>query len=284
MAEFNPDEFIKKGESFDPDKFIAGDGTTAPPSDEPGTLRSFAGGAVQGAVFDPVEGINQLVEHASSNKIGLPASVKKWLDDYKEKYTGEGNTAGKAGQIAGTVASLIPGPTLAAKGLGAVGRLTRLIRTPPAIPAAAKALTGGQIARNVGKGAAAGGAGAAVQPVDEDQGDFAKQKAAQAAVGILSGGLLGTPGAPHAISTAAIWQSIEHFGWGPTFTGLAFMMPSLTGLAAAHHSGPVAGARAIAGGAGKLLQRPGAEYAAGRAAGAVAGPPGAAVIDSIGEQ
>jgi hypothetical protein len=226
--------------------------------DEPSTLRQFGGGALQGAVFDPVTGINQLIEHASDNKIGLPDSVKKWLEDYKNKYT-EG-VAGKAGEAIGTVGSLfVPGGAVA-KGLGLLPKVARVAS------GAERALMG----------ATMGGIGAAIQPVDEDK-DFASQKKAQMIAGSLTGGALGSPGVRTALTGAAVGELLRKFPnltW-PVIGGIG---ASLSSLAARHgglgHGGIGAAFRTIERKAGDILDRPGATYAGGRGAAAVAGPEG----------
>lgn len=150
-AKFNP----QKPDSSTP---ASSGKTSSEESDEPGYLRQLGGGIVQGTVFDPVTGINQLIEHASNNKIGLPDSVKQWLNDYKEKYVS--GTAGEIGEGIGTIGSLIIPGSIALKGAsalgrgmgligrgasaageavssgaGALGRLARIVKTPPpAVP------------------------------------------------------------------------------------------------------------------------------------------------------
>lgn len=314
MAEFNPDEFIKKGESFDPDRFISGNSET--PS-EPGTLKSFAGGVAQGALFDPVTGINQLIEHATDNKIGLPDSVKNWLNDYKEKYTS--GAAGKIGEGIGTIGSffvpggaIVKGAGAAGKGISALSKLgeaaqatrgagglfaksaSELAETAKAAKAAQKARgAGGLIPKaaerpplgvkgKMAQGALYGGTGAAIQPVDEDQGDFGKQKAGQIAGGVLGGGALGLPGAGAGATSAAIASSVHEFGWPATIVGLSILTPTLKGLAT-HHQGWEA-ARHLSDIANAIVQRPGAAYAVGRGIGTVGGPAGAAVLDQTDNQ
>jgi hypothetical protein len=228
--------------------------------DEPSTLKHFGGGVLQGAVFDPVTGINQLIEHASRNKVGLPAPVKKWLEDYKDKYTS--GTAGKAGEAIGTVGSLlIPGGAIA-KGVGL-------------LPKAAGAV------RGLAAGTTIGALGGAVQPVDESEGNFTKQKLAQMATGGVAGGVMGSPGVRTALTGAAVGELLRRFpnlSW-PVIGGIG---ASLSALAARHgglgHGGIGAAFRTIERKAGDILDRPGATYAGGRGAAAVAGPEGSELL------
>lgn len=208
------------------------------------TAKEFMGGALQGAVFDPVTGINQLIEHASNNKIGLPNSVKNWLENYKKEFTS--TTAGKWGQGAGTVGSFfVPGGAIV-KG---VGFLPKAGRTLTALERAAI-------------GAGMGGAGALMQPVEEGK-DFTKAKEGQLLGGTVTGGLAG----PAAIggSGLMITKLAHQYGWGPVIG----IISSLGYLAARHGDlhHPISGAVR---GVGKVFDRPTAQYAAGRAAGAYA--------------
>jgi hypothetical protein len=231
---------------------------------EPSTARALAGGALQGAIFDPVTGINQLIEHATDNKIGMPESVKKWLEDYKDKYTS--GTAGKVGEGIGTIGSfLIPGSAIA-RGVGL-------------LPKAGRALsTGGRVLAGAGLGAAGG----AIQPVDESEGDFAKQKQAQILGGTLAGGMLGTPAAAPMLATSALVEAYKRFGAGPVLIALSGLYPSLRALAGQH--GLAQGASRLAGPIERATMRPGAQYAVGRAAGAFAGPPGAELMENLDDR
>jgi hypothetical protein len=231
---------------------------------EPSTARALAGGALQGAIFDPVTGINQLIEHATDNKIGMPESVKKWLEDYKDKYTS--STAGKVGEGLGTIGSLVvPGGAIA-KGVGLLPKAGRALST------GARVLTG----------AGLGALGGAIQPVDESAGDFAKQKQAQVLGGTLAGGMFGTPAAAPMLATSAMLESAQTFGWGPTLVALSGLYPSLRALAA--HHGLAQGVSRLAGPIERVIMRPGAQYAAGRAAGAFAGPPGAELMEQLDDR
>lgn len=199
-------------------------------------LKEFGAGVVQGGVFDPVEGIDQLIAHASDNKVGLPDHVRKWLEDYKQQYTGEGHTYGNVGRGVGTVATSVIPSTTAARSAGFLGRL--------------------------GRGATAGGLGALTQPVEEKPGgDYAQQKSLQFLSG-MAGGALSGPVA----GTAAGWAAHElakTIGWGPT---LGLIGGLGLGQLARHHS-LYGAARDIANRAGS----PGAQFAGGRV-GAAYGP------------
>lgn len=204
------------------------------------TAGNFLGGAVQGAVFDPVTGIDQLIEHATDNKIGLPDSVKDWLENYKKQFTS--TTAGKWGRGAGTIGSLlIPGGAIA-KGISW-------------LPKAGRSLTA---LEKIAMGMGTGGAGAVMQPVEgEKKKNFAKEKEAQLLGGTLAGGAVG----PAAVGGAGYLLSdmVAKLGW-PATIGLI----SSLGYLASHYHNLGGAARQ----AGKLVERPGGQFAAGRAAGA----------------
>ena len=192
-----------------------------------GKAYQFGRGAVQGAIFDPVEGIGQLIEHASGMKIPIPQSVRNWFDKVRENTEATG--VGTAGRWTGTLGSLALAPEamLGAKALGLTGRaaaaaatpaeiarLTRQMGTPAAIrqyEAYAKAMgkapvtnaerhaallgnfakpttTAGRVARQAAIGAGVG----ATQPVAEGE-DFATQKLYQALAGGSLAGLAGSP-------------------------------------------------------------------------------------------
>lgn len=242
--------------------------------------KQFRGGMVQGAVFDPITGINQLMEHASSNKIGLPDSVKKWLEDYKEKYTPESEDtfgAGNAGRVAGTIGSMfIPGGPIAkgisklpdaATALSLPRTSTALSRIGQAVPQALKGsgyLTPSQKAI---RGAGIGATGSVMQPTDED-GDFSRKKGLQALAGAASGGLAGPLGGPATAGGAGYLASkmVHELGWPATIGIFSALGTSLYSLAHLHGLGDAVMKSRKLGEA--VFSRPGAQYAIGRAAGA----------------
>lgn len=195
------------------------------------------GGAMQGAIYDPITGINQLLEHVSNNKIGLSDATKKELEDFKNKYTGKGHTAGNIGRGVGTVGSaLLP----AAWGVGGVRSLGLIPR----------------MTTGAGLGALAG----AAQPVEGEGKDFKKQKQGQILAGAGTGALAGPIGAGAA--AYGMEQLVEKIGWHnaiPLFIGLG----TLASRYAGHHPWGIMGSAAR--GAHRLLDRPGGQYATGRA-------------------
>jgi hypothetical protein len=105
---------------FDPDAYLkekAGPPAAEPPakaaSGESSTY-SFGRGVVQGALYDPIEGIGQLIEHAANIKLPVPQAVRKWLHDVRDET--EKSTAGTAGRVTGAVGSLALAPEAAAAG------------------------------------------------------------------------------------------------------------------------------------------------------------------------
>lgn len=274
MAEFDPKDFIKQyGEG----------GTAAAPaeSDEPGTLRSFAGGAVQGALFDPVEGIGQLIEHATGHDIPIPQAVRDWFDSYKEKYTS--GEASQYGRVAGTVGSLLIPAAGAARAAGWLGRTTAAQAGTKAVQAALAApRTPGVISRFAKalptevRGTAIGAASGAAQPVEEGQ-DYAKTKLEQVASGALGGGigasLAGPLTMPATLGGAGLIASQVHksLGW----PGVLALAGGLGALAGRHHmyghgmgmlfDEAVIGGRNASRGVKKIATHPGGQYAAGRA-------------------
>lgn len=199
-------------------------------------IEDFTGGAMQGAIYDPITGINQLLEHVSNNKIGLSDATKKELEDFKNKYTGEGKTAGNIGRGAGAVGSVLLPAAWGVGGARAMG-------------------FGARTATGAGLGALAG----AVQPVEGDKKDFKKQKQGQILAGAGTGAFAGPIGAAGSVALAE--QFIDNYGWsvaGPLFAGL--------GALAARHAGrhPWGVMGSMAKGAHQLLDRPGGQYAVGR--------------------
>lgn len=198
--------------------------------------KEFAGGFGQGAVFDPVQGIDQLIAHATDNKVGLPDNIRQWLEKYKKDFSE--TESGRLGQNVGMVASTFL-PFSGARAPGALARAGR-----------------------IGRGAAIGGAAGLAQPVEEKPGgDYAQQKALQYLSGMAGGAASGL------IPTiAAAWlghlvgkELAKSIGWGPVLgTGL--------GALAAHNS-VYGAARSI----GRFTSKPGGQFATGRV-GAEAGP------------
>jgi len=82
-----------------------------------GKAYQIARGAVQGAVYDPIEGIGQIIEHATGKKIPIPQSVRNWFDKVRENTEATGT--GTASRIGGAVASALVAPELV---IGQVGR------------------------------------------------------------------------------------------------------------------------------------------------------------------
>ena len=78
-------------------------------------------GVVQGAIYDPIEGIGQIIEHATGKRIPIPQSVRNWFDKVRENTEATGT--GTASRIGGAVASALVAPELA---IGQVGRLGAL--------------------------------------------------------------------------------------------------------------------------------------------------------------
>lgn len=237
--------------------------------------RQFGGGIIQGAVFDPVTGINQLIEHATSNKVGLPDSVKNWLENYKDKYTS--GPAGQFGEGVGTVGSaFIPGG-LIAKGVSKLpaavsalslprtaGALSRVGSKLPSLPGRTAPLSASQRALT---GAGIGATGSVMQPVEEG-GDFSRKKGLEALAGSVGGGLAGPLAAPVTGGASAYVASemIHKLGWPAALGIFSALGTSLASLA--HHHGLGQAAMKLKSGAEKVLDRPGAQYAVGRAAGA----------------
>ena len=105
---------------------------TAAPKDRPGILSRIAGvaadavpgvglfrsavrtaggntadvlkGGAQGALLDPVEGIGQIIEHATSRKIPIPQAVRDWFDKYRKDV--QSTRSGRVGELGGAIGSM----------------------------------------------------------------------------------------------------------------------------------------------------------------------------------
>lgn len=117
-----------------------------------GKAYQFGRGVAQGAIFDPIEGIGQIVEHVTGKKLA-PQAVRDWLKKVQERT--EATTTGKVGRVAGVLGSMAVAPEAAfaggarLAGAGATGlsRLARTARTaramePEEVLTAARGTTG----------------------------------------------------------------------------------------------------------------------------------------------
>lgn len=224
-----------------------------------GKAYQFARGVVQGAVFDPIEGIGQLIEHARGKKIPIPEGVRNWFDKVRERTEATGT--GTAGRITGTLGSLALAPEAAVARIGGVRAMTQLAApvgtaaklarrkqyaqalgkrtwdlTPAErassdlghMPGPAPTRTG-RVARQAAVGAAAG----AAQPVEGDEGDFAAKKAFQALAGGSLAGLAGTALGKTAFKH--VGRHPYHYWHWPGIAALIHphtALPSLAGAAA----------------------------------------------------
>lgn len=196
-----------------------------------GTTKQIARGAAQGAVLDPIEGIGQIIEHATGKKIPIPQSVRNWFDKVRENTEATGT--GTASRIGGAIASFLVAPEAAlgaraasigyrasrmkgpelvayAQKLGrpeATSRISayagKLGKTPNRLTndevaealltrvPSAPATGAARFGRQAGLGAVAG----AVQPVTDtgEEGSFATEKGLQALAGGVLGGAAGLP-------------------------------------------------------------------------------------------
>lgn len=233
-----------------------------------GKAYQFARGAVQGAIYDPVEGIGQLIEHASGKKIPIPQSVRNWFDKVREntEATGTG-TAGRvtgsigsllvAPEVAGTVraasigyrAARMTGPQLVAKAqqLGRPETISRINAYATKLGKAPNRLTNDELGEalltrvprppatglaRIARQAATGAAAGATQPVAaRDDDDYWRQKAAQALAGGTLAGVAGSR-----LGEVGLRAARHH----PWYTGAAVFHPGssiptlaiLSGLAA----------------------------------------------------
>jgi hypothetical protein len=110
---------------FDPDAYLKEKAGAQAPETQPeskaapgeSSTYSFGRGVVQGALYDPIEGIGQLIEHAGNIKLPVPQAVRKWLKDVRDET--EKSTAGTAGRVTGAVGSLALAPEAFAAGKAA---------------------------------------------------------------------------------------------------------------------------------------------------------------------
>lgn len=245
-AKFNPQK------PDDWSKFNPESAPSEPSSDEPGTARTIAGGALQGAVFDPVEGIGQLIEHATGHNVPIPQAVRDWFDDYQKKYTS--TPAGQGGRIAGAIGSAFIPAAAAVKGLGWVGKAAGpLTRTSTTIP------------QSLMRGFGAGGLAGLVEPVEEGQ-DYTKRKLEQVMSGATGGALVGPLGPPAAAAGTAYAASelVHRLGWPGALALFAGLGTSLSSLA--HHHGLGQAGMKARNIAKSITDTPAGQYAAGRAA------------------
>lgn len=126
-------------------------------------LEPFTRQAIRGAVQDPINAVRQLV---SEEQRKLVAKEEATYQAERERL---GETGYEFGRLVGNILS--PAPLLAgAKAVQAVGGVGRVARVKQA--------------------AAAGGAGAVLQPVLEEDVDFADEKIRQLGLGVATGALL----------------------------------------------------------------------------------------------
>jgi hypothetical protein len=222
--------------------------TTKPPAEN--RAYTFGRGVVQGALYDPVEGIGQLIEHAANIKLPVPQTVRKWLRDVRDETERTGT--GTAGRLTGAVGSLFAAPEIA--GLARAAQLARAARamTPAqqaarirqiGTPAASQlfsaraqalgkpvmsltneersaALLGhpppgaARAALSFPARAATGAAVAAAEPVEGSPEDYLQQKGYQALAGGTLGGLAGSALAQRAGAVRPL-----HWHWHYPFSG-----------------------------------------------------------------
>jgi hypothetical protein len=211
-----------------------------------GKAYQFGRGVVQGALYDPVEGIGQLIEHASGMKIPIPQGVRNWFDKVRENTEATGT--GTAGRITGAVGSLVAAPeamlagraaSVAARAanatsksvfdiaskLGKAETTARISEYAAKVGKTPRQLTNADLtrallsperapltgARRLAAQAATGAALGAAQPVDPNADDFAAQKGYQALAGGALGGLAGLP-----IGGPLLHHALRHrYHYGP---------------------------------------------------------------------
>jgi hypothetical protein len=190
---------------------------------ELGHFRDIANGIGQG-LLDPIEGLAQMVEHATGKKLA-PEGLRKWARDYRKDV--QSTWAGRGGELVGNVAGFaLPGGAIA-RGVSGIGKAVGL--APTLADIAGSTIAGGTLGESV-----------PVQGATSEN-EYWKTKKDQAVIGALTGGTLPSiargmrstvpPG--HYMSIHHPWLSIAPRVTRALGTGLARVAPESAGAAAA---------------------------------------------------